>query len=118
MIRKLREYNDKREEITSVTFNDNGDWIVITTDHISSSSDEIQDWLSEGFEEYGKLWAACISDDGAMVAVYEKGYKYYGDVPEGLKTALRGSKLDVYRIKIAGTAWFYADKDGTNNYRM
>lgn len=115
--RKLDYYNERAEEITSVTFNDGGDWVVITTEHISASEQWIQDWLVEGLEQHGQLWAVCITSD-AMVAVYEKGYKFYGEVPSDLREALRESKLDVYRLKIAGTAWFFADKNGSYRYNM
>lgn len=113
----LREYNANGEVITSVTFNDANQWIIISTNYILASEQWIQDWLTEGNEQYGKLWAACITDD-AMVAVYEKGYKYYGEVPEDLKEALQASELNVFRLKIAGTAWFFADKDGNYRYNM
>ncbi|OJV23348.1 MAG: hypothetical protein BGO30_08620 [Bacteroidetes bacterium 41-46] len=114
---KLRDYNKRNEVINSVTFNDAGDWIVITDEFYSSSSSEITQWLKEGESAHGELWAACITDD-AMVAVYAKGYKFYGNVPDSLRTALKNTSLDVYRLKIAGTAWFFADKNGGYNYNM
>ena len=115
--KKLREYNRNKEVITTVTFNDDGDWIVITTKHFCSSNDGESDWLEDCLEKYGALWTACLTDDG-LVAVYEKGYKYLGNVPDDLKKALRDSDLDVYRLKIAGGSWFFADKDGNYHYNM
>ena len=115
--KQLKEFNDNREEITSVSFNDGGDWVVITTTHISASADWIQDWLADGCKDHGQLWAVCITSD-AMVAVYEKGYKFYGDVPSDLRSALRETNLNVYRLKIAGSAWFFADKNGNYRYNM
>lgn len=115
--RKLREFNDNREVITSVTFNDDGDWIVITTEHISASDSRIQDWLADGLNTFGGLWAACITDD-CLVAVFEQGYKFLGNVPEDLRSALKSTNLNVYRLKIAGTAWFFADMDGRYRYNM
>lgn len=115
--REIRHYNSQGEVITSVTFNDSGDWIVITTEHISSSHSNIQDWLVAGMNNFGKLWTACVTDDG-MVAVYENGYKFYGNVPSDLRSNLNSTSLDVYRLKIAGTSWFFADKDGSYQYNM
>ena len=115
--KKLREMNDNEEVITSVTFNDAGDWIVISTEHIAASNPEVYSWIEEGIEEYGALWAACITDD-ALVLCYSRGYKFMGEVPSGLKSALRESSLDVYRVKIAGTSWFFADKHGHYRYNM
>jgi hypothetical protein len=114
---KLREYNNKNEVIYSVTFNDSGDWIVITSKYFSSSDSRISDWLKEGENEFGELWAACVTDD-AVVAVYSQGYSFLGEVPYSLKEALSNTKLDVFRLKIAGDAWFYADKNGRYNYNM
>ncbi len=115
--KKLREYNQMEEVVTSVTFNDAGNWIVITTNYYSSSHTEVTNWLREGNEEYGKLWAACVTDD-AIVAVFEDGYRFIGNVPESLKKALRETNLNVFRLKIAGTAWFFADQHGRYNYNM
>jgi hypothetical protein len=114
---KLREFHSNEEVITSVTFNDAGNWIVITTKYFSSSSTEVNNWLKEGLEDYGKLWAACVTDD-AIIAVFENGYKFKGDVPDALRKALKETKLDVYRLKVAGTSWFFADKNGSYRYSM
>ena len=107
----------RNEVILSVTFNDHGDWIIITTDYYSASSTWITNWLKDGANEYGQLWAACVTND-AMVAVYARGYSFYGNVPEKLKNALRNSNLDVFRIKLAGSAWFFADRNGSYHYDM
>lgn len=114
---KIEYYNEEGENITTVTFNDLGEWIVITTEHISASSQELQDWLVEGCDDYGQLWTACITDD-ACVAVYESGYRFLGDVPQDLKKALVDCDSDVYMVKIAGTAWFFSSKDGYWQYSM
>jgi len=115
--KRLRQYNDDNEVVYSVTFNDEGEWIIISKDHYSSSDSRITAWLKEGNEEYGQLWAACMTDD-ALVAVYARGYKFLGAVPASLKEALRETKLNVYRLKIAGSSWFFADKKGSYRYRM
>lgn len=115
--RKLHEYNERGDVVTSVTFNDAGSWIIISTEHFSTSSTEVTNWLKEGVEECGKLWAACVTDD-ALVAVFDRGYRFMGDVPESLKTALRETSLDVYRLKISGGSWFFADKNSKYKYRM
>lgn len=114
---KLRKYNNDNEVIYSATFNDAGDWIVITDKHYSSSDSRISEWLNEGEKTHGELWAACITDD-AIVAVYAKGYSFLGEVPYSLKTALQETKLDVFRLKIAGDSWFFADKNGSYRYNM
>lgn len=114
---KLKEYNENNEVITSVTFNDSGDWIVISTKRFCASDSRISTWLEDGLEEFGQLWAVCLTDD-AMAAVYEKGYKFFGNVPEDLKQKLKNSGLDVFRLKIAGSSWFFANKNGIYYYNM
>ncbi|MBO7445651.1 MAG: hypothetical protein J6T86_04500 [Bacteroidales bacterium] len=115
--RKIREYNSDNEVITSVTFNDAGDWIVISKNYYTASDYRIQAWLKEGNEEYGQLWAACITED-ACVAVFETGYLFLGDVPTSLKKALEETRLNVFRLKIAGDSWFFADFSGNYRYNM
>jgi len=115
--KKLREFNDAGEVINTVTFNDDGDWIVITNTKYSASDSDYLDWLREGERAHGELWTAHITDD-ALVAVYENGYKYLGNVPYSLKEKARNVTFDVYRLKFAGTAWFMADKSGHYSYDM
>lgn len=117
MEKKMREYNDKGYTITSASFNDSGDWVIIAEEYYSSSSTELQEWLNGGLEKFGALWAVCVTDDAA-VACYEKGYRFLGDVPQDLKDSLTETKISVYYIKMAGTAWFYADKKGNYAYNM
>lgn len=115
--KEIREYHADNEIIYSVTFNDSGDWILISKEHYSASNSGILDWLKDGCEKYGMLWAACITEDG-IVASYENGYKFYGEVPDELKQRLKETDLDVYRIKIAGSSYFFADKEGHFRYKM
>lgn len=116
--RTLREYNSDQEVITSVTFNDNGGWIVISREHISASTSDVYDWIKEGIDQYGQLWAAHLTNDG-LVLCYERGYKFTGDVPDVLKQKLRETSIDVYRIKfLSDGAYFIADNEGHYSYYM
>ena len=114
---RLKEYNEKAEIITSVTFNDAGDWIVVSTNYFSASDPEIEKWLKEGNEKYGKLWAACVTED-AVVTVYEEGFQFTGNIPDSLQKALENTKLDICRLKISGSSWFFANKEGEYEYDM
>ena len=114
----IRRYNNNREVVTSVTFNDKGGWIVISSEHISASTSEVYDWIEDGIEEYGQLWAAHMTNDG-LVLCYEGGYKFMGNVPENLKQKLRKTNIDVFRIKfLSDGTYFIADKDGNYSYYM
>lgn len=114
---ELRKYNNNNEVVLSVTFNDVGNWVIISRDYYTSSDASINQWLKDGAEIYGMLWSVCLTND-AIVAVYSGGYRFFGEVPYSLKTALEKTKLNVYRLKIAGNAWFFADNDGNYHYNM
>ncbi len=107
----LRQYNANDEELYSATFNDAGDWIVVSDQHYSCSATWLKQWLADGASKYGILRAAAVSTDAA-VAVYDGGYKFFGNIPDDLKSELKDTFLDVRIIKIAGRAWFFADKTG------
>ena len=114
----LRRMNADDEELYSATLNDAGDWIVVGSEHYACSATWLKEWLAEGGRKYGILRAATVSTDAA-VAVYDGGYRFYGAVPEDLKAALRDTTMDVRIIKIAGSAWFFADRTGYRyRYKM
>ena len=116
--RAIRRYNDAREVITSITFNDKGGWILITTEHIVASTADVYDWIEDGIQEYGQLWAAHITNTG-LVLCYEGGYKFMGDVPNRLRNKLRETNINVYRIKfLSDGTYFIADKNGKYAYYM
>lgn len=114
---KIREFCNNCEEIYSVSFNDAGDWIIVTEDHYSSSNTYLQSWLRDGSNLYGRLLSAVVSEDAA-VAVFETGYRFYGNVPQDLKRELQNTDVDVRIIKIAGNAWFFADEEGRGKYSL
>lgn len=114
----LRRLNANDEELYSATLNDAGDWIVVGSEHYACSATWLKEWLAEGGRKYGILRAATVSTDAA-VAVYDGGFRFYGNVPEELKAALRDTTVDVRIIKIAGSSWFFADRTGyAYRYRM
>ena len=115
---KLREFNDRGDVVTSVTFNDNGGWIIISSEYIAASTSDVYDWIKDGMEKYGSLWAAHMTNDG-LVLCYESGYKFMGNVPQKLKDKLKETSIDVLRIKfLSDGTYFIADKDGTYSYWM
>jgi hypothetical protein len=118
LLQELQWYNQRGEVITSVTFNDYGDWVVTTENNFSCSDTGIQTWLEEGIEKYGSIWAVSIGDDDCVVAVFKDGYRFLGDIPEDLKKELRNTDLDVFRLKVAGDSWFFADVNGHYKYNM
>ncbi len=115
---KIKEWNNENEVIFSITFNDNDDWIMISKSKFTASSNKILDWLKEGSEKYGMLWAAHLTNTG-LVAIYEKGYRFFGDVPSDLRQKLNETKLDVFRLQFLNDgSYFIADMKGNYDYKM
>ncbi len=114
----LRQANNNGEVITSATFNDYGNWVIISAMYIRASTSSIYDWIEDGMESMGPVWAAHITNDG-LVLCYERGYKFMGNVSDKLKNALSSSRFDVFRIKFTSNgAYFFADKNGRYDYYM
>ena len=94
-----------------------GDWVIVSDEYYATSSSDLTNWLRNGSNKYGRLWAVCITDDAA-VAVFANGFCVRGNVPEDLLSALRSTSFNVYRLKISGSSWFFADENGNYRYYM
>ena len=105
----IRDSYAKNIPLRLATFNDAGDWIVMDADKkISASSQELRDWIYEGLQQMGGLRCACISDN-AKLAVFERGYRTIGEIPESLRKALNETTFSVSCIKLNGDSWFISD---------
>ena len=114
---KINDFHNNNYVVRSISFNDYGDWVIVSDEYYATSSTELTNWLKNGSNSWGRLWAVCVTDD-AVVAVYKNGFCYRGNVPEDLKEALRSTSFDVFRLKISGTSWFFADTNGNYRYKM
>ncbi|MBU3676606.1 MAG: hypothetical protein FGM54_05415 [Chitinophagaceae bacterium] len=115
--KKMREYNNDKDVITSVSFNDNDDWIIIG-ERVSASSEKLINTIEQGMKKWGPLWTSHMTNDG-LVLVYERGFQYFGNVPEQLIIKANNANFDVYRLKFASDgAFFISDKDGHFDYTM
>lgn len=109
---KIREYNRNKERISTAVFNDNGDYIIVSDKHFAASDNDLTTYLKEGTDVYGPLWTVCLTNDG-FIAVYENGYRFNGNIDDNLRQALRETNIDVYRLKMCGPYWFFANEDGS-----
>lgn len=109
---RMREFNQKGYTIYSVTFNDYGDWVIISNEYYSTSSQNLYSYIEERRKKYGQLWSACLTNSG-FVAVFENGYASFGDVPQGLVTALKTISFDGFRVKFTPRGrWFVGNNAG------
>lgn len=115
--RKMRQYNNENDVITSVAFNDNNDWIIIG-EKISASSENLMQTIKDGMNKHGALWSAHMTNDG-LALVYERGFQYFGNVPKELKIKAMNADFNIYRLKFTSDgAFFISDKKGNFDYRM
>lgn len=117
LVNKINEFHNNNYVVRSITFNDYGQWVIVSDEYYATSSTDLTNWLKSGSNKWGRLWAVCLTDDAA-VAVYANGFCCRGNVPEDLKQALRSTSFDVYRLKVSGTSWFFADTKGNFRYWM
>lgn len=101
------------EYVSSVTFNDDGDWVLISNERVLSTPD-LKDEIEAETEENGKVLTAHMTNDG-LVVCYENGFLLYGNIPDEVRNKLNNNSFNVYRLKfLPDGAYFLADKDGTN----
>jgi len=114
---EIRNRAQRGETINSVSFNDKGEWILITDRSYNASNTEIQNWLRNIITSHGNLRTACVTDDG-IVAIFERGMAGRGNIPGAFWDALINTNLRVHRVKISGEAWFFSDNNGNFQYSM
>lgn len=112
LVEMINYYNENKMVITTITFNDYGDWIIIAWDGFTASSTDIKDLIKNGQEEYGALISAHLNNSG-LVLNFDRGYKTLGQVPDVVMEKLRETTFNVSRIKFLpdGTC-FIADEKG------
>lgn len=108
---EIDQFISHGETLTSVSFDDNGQWAVTSPNYFGASSDAILDWIDSGCGTYGTLYSISITND-AMVAVYENGILTKGKIPVDLHSAYDRCNFSVRWAKIAGSHWFFSDGKG------
>lgn len=107
---RIQDYLLQGDYITCVTFNDYGDWIVISNKHFCSSNNSIQNDIIKANEEYGFIRAATITNF-AYIIVAERGSYSCGTIPPSLDDYLRNKQsFDIRYIKFTERgAWLVTD---------
>lgn len=101
------------EVVSSVCFNDDGNWILISNERVLSSPD-FSEAIEKGTEQNGEVLTAYMTND-SFVVCYEKGITTFGEIPEKVHNMLKNNKFTIYRLKfLPDGAYFITDKDGTN----
>ena len=113
----IADFKNRGYAIRSITFNDRNEWMIVSDKYFAASSIDLSRWLKEGLDKWGNLWAVDFSD-AAAIAIYEKGVRYRGNVPESLRSTLLKTSTEIYRLKVAGSNWFFADSVGKCSYSL
>jgi hypothetical protein len=114
---RLKEINKAEGEVVSVSFNDNGDWMVVAADAVYGVIDGILDFQTIA-NENGRIMTGHITNNGVAI-VCEKGVYLYGDFPKALPETIKKTTFPIYRVKFADDgAYFISDKGGSCSFGM
>ena len=117
MVNKLSRFHTDKETLLSATVNDNGEWVVISNKHFSAYPTEINNRLKEIMYKYGNICSVSITDD-AGVAIFDRGYYWWGNYPKDLPESIKKSDFNPSTIRMAGDSWFYADETGSRYWYL
>lgn len=96
----------------SVSFNDEGEYIIVTKNHFYSSLNEYVNFFNIKKSELGHLFTATLCNNGAIFC-FEYGMTYCGKIPKNVAEALSNTKTRYYLAKFTKQGDFvFASKDG------
>ncbi|MBQ4421099.1 MAG: hypothetical protein II878_06090 [Bacteroidales bacterium] len=113
MLDKLKEYNNNQEQITSVSVNNNGDFIIITDKHLYASNTNDYNAMIAAKDKYGYIYSACTTEEGVIFCC-ERGV-YYSNIPTILENKLKSLSWKPRIIKFTDYGTFIVT-DGENTY--
>jgi len=114
---RLKEINAADGEVISVSFNDNGDWILIATNAVYADIKDVKD-LKSIADKNGRILTAHLTNNGIAI-VCQNGVYLYGDFPKVLPETIKQTTFRIYRVKFADDgAYFIADKTGSCSFGL
>ena len=117
MLDKLKEYNTNKEDIISVSVNNNGDFIIITNKHLYASNTNDYNAMIAAKEKYGYIYSACTTEEGVIFCC-ERGV-YYSNIPTILETKLKSLSWRPKIIKFTDYGTFIiTNGESTYTYQM
>ena len=110
MYNKMSELLNGGDRITCMSFNDYGEWMVITDRHISASNDDLYKLLIDVKNKYGFIRSVSINNTGTFV-VADDGFRSIGKIPDSLDYYLRYQQsFDIRYIKFTSNgSWLVTD---------
>ena len=99
MINEINSYVNQGDVVTCATFNDYGDWIVITDKHWSASNQSLSKLMKDTQNKYGFIRSASMTNTNAII-VAENGVRSLDTVPSQLDDYLTNNQtFDIWFIK-------------------
>jgi len=114
---RLKAINAADGEVISVSFNDNGDWIVVAADGVYGVVSGISS-LQSIADKNGRILTAHLTNKGVAI-VCQNGTYLYGDFPDALPETIKKTTFRIYRVKFADDgAYFISDKEGSCSFGL
>jgi len=107
---QIHEFLQQGDRVTCATFNDYGEWIVISDKHFASSDKSIQKVMRKASKEFGFIRAAAITNS-ACIIIAERGFRMIGYIPPDLHDYLKNKQsFDIRYIKFTERgSWLVTD---------
>ena len=116
---KIQEFLQQGDRVTCATFNDYGEWIVISDNHFASSDKSIQKVMRKANKEFGFIRAAAMTNSAAII-IAERGFRIIGDIPSDLHDYLKNKQsFDIRYIKFTERgSWLVTDGYSRYDYSL
>lgn len=114
VVDKLNSIRAKENNVKfrSVSFNDDGEYIIVTDNHFYSSSTAYVTFYNIKQSELGNLFTATLCNNGAIFC-FEYGMTYCGKIPKNVAEALSSTKNTYYIAKFTKQGdYVFASKNG------
>jgi hypothetical protein len=114
---RLNEINEADGEVISVSFNDNGDWLLVSVGAVYGAISGISD-LQSIADKNGRILTGHLTDKGVAI-VCENGVCLQGEFPSALPETIKKTTFRIYRVKFADDgAYFISDKEGSCSFGL
>ena len=116
---KIQELLRQGGRINCATFNDYGEWIVISDYHFASSDKSIEKEVSKANKKLGFIRAAAMTNSAGII-ITERGVRTIGDIPPDLDDYLKNKQsFDIRYIKFTERgSWLVTDGYSRYDYSL
>lgn len=107
---QIHEFVRQGDRVTCATFNDYGEWIVISKNHFASSDKSIQKEMRKASKEFGSIRAVAMTNSAGII-IAESGFRIIGYIPPDLDDYLKNKQsFDIRSIKFTERgSWLVTD---------